>query len=506
MIKIIKQIEECFNALSESNNNSETITELSVVLRGNTLSIPKEDCFNFINERDSYSITVYDEDGECLNTYVSNACSIALDQFIKETPIEPNYKLKFEIHKANINNEISIYSLTLIENTLLKYELITLLNFFKKSHRCKDCSVIFRCLNDDINICSRTFYFTNLSTPITTTPILQREREDRINKLKSVAHNNTNFTFIPEDFHLIDSDEIHHNLISIFNRLELLISMTFIFDLIELNKPIGYKLNGYKSLSGTFEFNNLNHTNGSSYYNIYAWIYNEGNLVDKIGLARNIISLNINKCDLQIAERTFESIKSSYRIYQKQNIKQYIEIRNKISDQLFDIYNKADKITDNFIDSFKKSIFTAVSFFISVVAIRVISKGDFIGGFSFEVTIISIALLIISLFVLIYNKWEITEQIERYKQFYNNLKERYTDLLDSSDIDRILNKDKDFLDSISFIERKKKFYTIIWISSISILLIIILLLYSLNNWCFICHNFVNLIRNVIECCTKNILK
>lgn len=39
-------------------------------------------------------------------------------------------------------------------------------------------------------------------------------------------------------------------------------------------------------------------------------------------------------------------------------------------------------------------------------------------------------------------RWEIDKQLVRYSEFYKNLKERYSDLLDESDIKRILNNDQ----------------------------------------------------------------
>lgn len=73
-----------------------------------------------------------------------------------------------------------------------------------------------------------------------------------------------------------------------------------------------------------------------------------------MGLARNILSLNFDKENLKLSETAFEAIKSGYKIYQKENIKQYIEIRNKISDQLIELQNKADKIVASFVSDYKK--------------------------------------------------------------------------------------------------------------------------------------------------------
>lgn len=487
MINIINHINEIFSANNSDSYFEEDEKCFKAVLCGNSLCLPNEGTiYSFINNRDWFSITILDESKECIDTYVSNVSQINYLEFKNNIQLQNDYELKFKIHKGTDSPYISIYSLELFKIFIFKLKLNVL--FFRIDSLLgeKKSKLILECLNDSICIGSNLLIFESSdSSIIVNTPISKNQRDDLANKCKSVTHNHQRYNLIPDDFLLVFRDERHSDIEKLYNKLSIICAVQFIFDFVSFNNSrdnIDYKLNGYKSMTHSLSFDDVScsrvTTNG--YFQIYQWIYNEGNLIDKIGLARNIISLNIDKNNLYIEERTFEAIKSSYKIYQTQNIKQYIEVRNKISDQLCDIYNKADKITDNFIGNFKKSIFTFISFFISVVVIRVISKGDFIGGFNKEVTILTIGLLIISFIVMLYNRWEITEKIKRYKNFYDNLKSRCTDLLDQSDVNRILNNDKDFSDSIDFIRSKRKYYTIVWFISIIVLLISIILIYCIN--------------------------
>ena len=165
--------------------------------------------------------------------------------------------------------------------------------------------------------------------------------------------------------------------------------------------------------------------------------------------------------------------------------------------------NKADQMVDNFISDYKKSIFVFVSFFVSVIVIRVVTKGDFLGGFSSEVTILSIAFLLISLLIMWYARWEINKQLDRYQTFYKNLKERYEDLLDKSDIIRILNNDKDFIANVAFIESKRNVYTKIWIGSVAILFIVVVTLFLINSFREILSQFYFITQIIFLCFTKN---
>lgn len=506
MSSLISDIIKIFSANTLHSSFQEDIDCFSASLSGEFLCIPDEDIFSrFIKGNDWFSLTVLDESNESIDTYVSNSDTVIFIDFKKDVNIHNGYKLKFEIHKYKASNHLSVYDLNLFKLYIFSLNVKGLIFVLDSLLKRKDTRFIIECYNDEICVGSNLFIFASSGKIESINPFaMSFAREALIKKQKSVTHSVTVSNFIPEDFLLISRDENNSDLKELFNKLATSYAAQFIFDIFEVDSVIGYKLNGYKSISASLDYNMINSlcSNAKTYIKIYQWIYNDGNLIDKIGLSRNIISLNINKYDLSIEDRTFEAVKSCYKIYQTQNIKQYIEVRNKISDQLFDIYNKADKITDNFIGHFKKSIFTFISFLISVVAIRVISKGDFIGGFNMEVTLFTIGLLIISLIVMLYNRWEINEQISRYENFYENLKLRYLDLLDQSDINRILNDDRDFNDSIKFIKSKRKYYTFVWLISIIVLFIIVGLIFSFNAIDFIYIR--KILKNIIRCFIENI--
>lgn len=269
----------------------------------------------------------------------------------------------------------------------------------------------------------------------------------------------------------------------VFSKVSKLYSVAFIHDIFNLVRDdvSDFKLNGYKSMKENVDFGSLTNESEDTYYNIYKWIYEGGNLVDKLGIARNIISLNLEPKNLVLADSAYHAIHSSFKIYQKQNIKQYIEVRNKISEQLLELQNKADKISESFVDGFKKSVGSIIPFFISVIVLRVVSKGDVLGAFTSDVTIMSVAFLGLSILYLWYSRWEVKQQLTRYSKFYNRLKSRYSDLLDESDIKRVLNDNKDYNENVQFIEDQKKTYTIQWGITVIVLFVLVMALYFVNN-------------------------
>lgn len=267
-----------------------------------------------------------------------------------------------------------------------------------------------------------------------------------------------------------------------FDRIALLYAISYIFDNISIeDNLIRFRLNGYKTIIGEIIFNEINTDSLKEYISIYEWCYNEGNLIDKIGITRNILSLHLESINnLTLGGNPLFSILSNYEIYRKQNIKQYVEIRNKLSDHLLDLKDKADKIIDNFASDFKKSIFAFVSFFASIVVVQVLRNGDFINAFSIDATLLSIAFLIIATLFFIASKWELSQQYQRYEEMYKNLKLRQKDLLNDDDLTRILNDDADYKANIKYIQEKKKIYSNLWIKTIVVFLLFVVILCSIK--------------------------
>ena len=106
------------------------------------------------------------------------------------------------------------------------------------------------------------------------------------------------------------------------------------------------------------------------------------------------------------------------------------------------------------------------------------------------------------------SRWEVKVQRKRFIDSYNNLKDRYTDLLDSLDINRILNNDKEFNADLQFIDNKLDNYSKMWLVFLVILLSITLFLFLFYNSSQLFNSpFWKLIsqRNLFPLCCLNIL-
>ena len=296
----------------------------------------------------------------------------------------------------------------------------------------------------------------------------KERRQKRLESIRSVSSSNVLATYIilPEDFDFEGSIPLAPNL---FQRLKilhqnLLLASLFDTSTISENKFSG-KLVGYKALR--FELDSLDASFTSSIddlNNIYTWIFTSGSVVDKLGLARNIISLHVSgEGKFELISDSWQAILSSYKIYEKQNIKQYIEVRNKLFDQLLDYNKRATLVIDSFASAFQKSALAVLTLFATIIAARFLSNVGPSTQFLFFSTALATVFLGISALYMVISIWEVITQKKRLKNSYINFKLRQTDLLSEGDIERILNNDKDFNDDVKFVHKKLLSYSALWI-------------------------------------------
>ncbi len=387
--------------------------------------------------------------------------------------------LKITIHKKCTGNTLSVYSLPALVDFLINLTFFELVAFFARFLN-KNEPLALDLFNDVSDLCTIYIKFLNTAElPITGTDLVANKQK-RLDQIKSVSHysNVATFKFIPEDFHLIRKS-IDTRLNNIFEKLELLTVLTCLYDISENSATgLNYKLNGFKSLNGHAEFEKLPLTDAPQYYEIYEWVFEGGNLSDKIGLTRNILSLHLLRDDgVELKGNPFLSVKSGFEVYLKQNIKQYIEIRNKIADQLIDFNKRANLIIDTFAGGFQKSALATVTFFATVLVTKVLSQKDAANLFTNDAYYLTLVFIAVSIMYLILSVKEVNTQRERFAESYKNLKLRYTDLLLSGDIEKILNHDKEQKEDLAYIDQKKKLYTQFWIGVIAVIFIVSTLLY-----------------------------
>lgn len=436
---------------------------------------------NFLDNRDSLHIAVVVDDGDPLDFYSNGDVDEFVNDFENKLSVVDDETIKIIIDITK-NIKDGILSLYFEPNFYAYLATLSLQALFQEFDRYIEKSnfLIFEFQNAGTEAHTNSIWFVNKGN--TASPI-QIDRQPLINKAKSACYYNliAKHKLTPDDFVFEVLGE--QGLGRLFNVSAIALSAALLFDIVNIqNNSIEYRLNGYKSINGSIDFSKIEPDNENQYVKIFRWVYDSGNFVDKIGLARNIISLHLEKPDLlELKGDPFLSIQSSYKVYEKQNIKQYIEIRNKISDQLLAFHDRANKIIETFASGFQKSALALISFYISAIILKVLGKESLVNVFTIDAAILSTTFIACSVIYFFVLRWEVVEQRKRFEGNYNDVKKRYRDLLDDQDIDRILNNDNEFNVDVKFIDDKQKRYTLMWFAFLSLFFAATWLLYFIYN-------------------------
>lgn len=299
--------------------------------------------------------------------------------------------------------------------------------------------------------------------------------------------NQESYPYEPSFFRLLKKPNSCNNLSKKLEILEGIFEIIRIFDLTWFeDNNLCYRLDGYKSIVGKIDLDSAPLDSRDTYWKIYKWVHSErGSVVDKLGIARNVLSVYLSSESLSIPEDVYFSTQSAFRTYLQKNLDRYIEIREKLNEQLSLIIQKINDLANEYVEGYQKSNFTFVSFFISVFLIQVLSTGKFEDVFTKDATILSFLFLFISFLYLCFLSWNIGQQAVRLRKRYQSLKSRFGDLLIEQDIQKILVDDKEFDSEMLFFNRRRWFITVLWLLTILLFLGIIITLSSYSNWNFL---------------------
>jgi hypothetical protein len=289
-------------------------------------------------------------------------------------------------------------------------------------------------------------------------------------------------SFSPEDF-LFLNDCDYSEIKSIFNGLHNFLLISFLSDFSSIsNDELHYRVKGYKLLSGIVRFEDLKSSSLAELNEIYTWVYLDGNFTDKIGLARNVISIHLaDESILSIEDGASDSVDSAYDLYLKENVKQYIEIKNKVNEFLQLQSDKSQELTKNVFLTIKTAILAFSTFFSSVFLLRVLSGKGINLEVSFDVLVVSFLLVTFFSIYFIVSIIEINMDKKRLAKRYFEVRDRYKDLLSESNLTKIIDAKKISEDEVKFIDKRRNIYIFAWVIICSVTLGTVYGLYKASN-------------------------
>lgn len=230
---------------------------------------------------------------------------------------------------------------------------------------------------------------------------------------------------------------------NVLHKIECLLSLaTMCSGAIIQDNTVELTLRGMKTIQGCIDAPDLQFEGDSPLPRIYRWLSSGYSREDKLGIVRNVLSIGCNSVEdlLTVKQPIFDSILSSFDIYLKENVKQYLDVKNTLTDRLLGLIQEASAGARAMSDSLKKNYFAFLSYFFTAVIINGIQSSNLMNIFTDQMTLIAYGLIGISFLMMIYSVIEVVSGWKRQLDNIEILRGEYSDVLNSEDLKNIFDK------------------------------------------------------------------
>ncbi|PKL00036.1 MAG: hypothetical protein CVV56_07935 [Tenericutes bacterium HGW-Tenericutes-1] len=483
---------ELFNAVQQESIITEDFKEVNITFCLNQTCVPIE--YKLISFLNSYSydflsieIIHITNQGSYNDPIIINNSTNNTNDFISNINDQnkywedgDQYEIKLRIFKKADKNIINVYFLDSFFSYLQSLSLFHILkNFNELFQQLNYKEISFHTIEESICLKTPYIHIGNINDQ---------------NSFHGIIHNETKVEY-GSDCNFLQRGQFENLSLNTFRLLvpcsineynDLFYRLNYIYFLIDIcnlsqieNDYLIAQLEGYKLIKNRISFNNFSVLDIDEINSIYDWIYCEESYSDKLGLSRNIISLSLDDNNLsKINSGIYSSIESNFKIYLKENVSRYIEIKNNISEHLFQLSEKSHDYCESFSNSFKTSITSIITFFITVIVLNVVAGNRFNEIFTDEICIVSSLFIVISLLYLLFLHIDKKKYLVRFKSNYDRIKSQYADLLCEKDIIKIFKSDQVLKEDIKYIDSKIHLYTLCWLIILLLLAIMIILFYN----------------------------
>lgn len=385
--------------LSQSQAN---VIALSLLKIGS--AIPSRDRFEVTVSADGEAASASDDD-EQSRQRISKLFEVGSTEITEVT-------FRIVVHKEVINGELSIYDLNAFGEYLDKSPLKHVLNAIASR---LNTGIKLICSEISGPCGSAALQFVPKSNNGQAKAVVDGTMREKVISLfkESSFSSSIPSTLVPFDFEV--TAPVGNALIDkFFSRARAVIGAAYLCNNLELdaNDNIDYRLAGYKVI----EEKNLSQSSllGSegALSKIANWAYDAGGSSDKVGLARNVLSLHVSSLsDLKSQPYILNAILSNYQIYLKGNVSTYLEIRGRMSELLLECTVKTHAIVESLLDSMRNGILLIFTFLLTVVVVNGLKDAGVSVIFSIEYFYI---VCMITLLCYIWMRTACNDVINRY--------------------------------------------------------------------------------------------
>lgn len=433
-----------------------------------------------ISERDGFELTI-EANGNNISV-LKGFSKTNLKAFFDDNSSD-FFDIELIITKSISSKRLSIYCLDFFEEFIAGLSLIDLLKNVEKVFNETLCFEVF---HDVSGFGSSTIKFCSYKKLEELNGY--EERSKKLEALSEYSNLIDNTTCFPIDFYMQKSSDQFQSINNSFSNLSKALSLSVLANSFKIdeNNRVSYKVNGYKAIEvSNKKIEDLNYEN-SLLIKIFNWVIDSGQCGDKLGLIRNIFSLHItNEGLVDINNKTWNAIQSNYEIYLKNNIQQYIEIKNKLTDFIFEYNTKVYDLSDQFLSSFRSNLAAIFGFIISIVIINGVKGTGIRLIFSNEYILLVIAIAILSLIWMFFVKKDMSDRaLNSEKNVKSVLTRNYQNVLIEDEIDSYITPALN--ESKKYLKAQSKKYVCLW----TIILVLFVIVFVYGNYKFVANESI----------------
>ncbi len=465
-MNIKNEIERLFGAYNILVSERALVVDVSFEFccRGRSLKKNITDFFSILPLRDSVTIKLEIDNGDEIIVERNKAFpDQQYDNAMRFVDASTIAEANIEINKAISEGQFSIYSFESFSRELLALPLEGIMLSFSNLMKGQD-RLVFQLLDDGSFFSTETMAFVPVNQSCSLSPFARAKKLEDCTEVSSFQ-NKPILELLPDDFAIrIDYD--NNPFREVFDSICALLSLAYISNNATFeNGMLEAQIVGQRKVEASFdpqkECNN-------EFYKIYHWIFTDGNPVDKAILARNIISLHCRLSKLSSLDgKTLSSIESNYKIYLKENVKQYIELKNQIAEFICNVISRIGEYTYEILSGLKKNLLAFSGFLLTAVLANIVSNQPLDNLFTRDITRIIELVLLGSLIYLVICDFETWSKLKKAMAGYNKLKTNYESLLSEEDIKDVFDEDSLMKDS-----KKSSIKTIVIINIVWLALLI----------------------------------
>ncbi len=435
------------------------------------------DIIQFVSQRDKIKIIL--EDGVERIFDFSNTNEESYKAFIKDTLADEIIDVRIRIDKEVVDNHFSVYSFDEFVKDILFLSIEEVMISFSDLLKQATSFLVFDVYCPITMFATKTLFFAQFGNRVMNPDF---NRQQRIEDCKKVSYfyNFDTYEVLPDDFKLT-IDYVDNPLTELFQKLTTLLSISFIATSSSINEnQLKGIINGQRTMEYNCEINQL--PNNKNLYSIYNWIYTEGNVIDKAIIARNVISLHCKYVPItEIDDKIMASIQSNYNLYLKENVKEYLELKNKVAQFISETVSKTGEYAIGLLEKFKANIIAIFAFMFTVILTNIVSDQPLDNIFTKEITTLVECVIVGSFVYLVICYLQSCFEIQKVYGSYNQLKQNYKEILTEDDLKEIFDNDEMLNDMKKTISKTQKIYLWIWILFLIVTLIIVEYLSSSPN-------------------------